>query len=96
MTITHLSHFDVELISETSGNVVFAGTLAACRRMAFAHGLEVDRTEGATISSENGRGVYAPADSNAPTMTWLKPSGLIAKGRDDYTLVMPKDRWEAE
>lgn len=96
MTITHLSHFGMTLVAETDDNVVFSGKLADCRRMAFSHGLEIDRYEGQTISSENGKSIQAPADANKFVWAFFKQGGFILKGRDDWSLLMPKAVWLAE
>jgi hypothetical protein len=96
MTITHLSHFDAELIAETKDNVIFLGTLAACRRLAFAHGMEVERYEGPILSSIGGIAQYASADAKNFAICWFVGRGMIIKVGigDDYSLVMPVNVWK--
>lgn len=93
MTLTHTSHFGLTLLSQTDDNIVFEGSLSACRRMAFAHGMEVDRYEGRTISIDGRRATYTPADEKHFSICWFKGSGLIVKSRDGYCLVMPLAVW---
>lgn len=93
MTMTHLSHFEITKIGQTEDNVVFEGSLAACRRLAFAHGMEVDRYEGRTVSIDNGKAICVPADDKDFSCCWFKGSGLIIKSRDGYCLVMPMTAW---
>lgn len=95
MTLTHLSHFGLTLLRETADNVVFEGSLAACRRMAFAHGMEVDRYEGRTVSVNAGRAVTTPASEGDFSVCWFKGSGLVAKTRDGYCLVLPQAAWKS-
>lgn len=94
MTLTHLSHFGLEKIGETADNVVFSGTLGSCKRMAFAHGMEIEKYEGRILSSVNGHAIHAPVSESNPTLIWFKGGGLILKGRDDYSLVMPLKVWK--
>jgi hypothetical protein len=93
MTITHLSHFGLTVIGQTADNMIFEGTLAACRRMAFAHGMEIDRYEGRTVSIEGRRATYTTASENDFSFCWLKQGGFINKTRDGYCLVMPMNVW---
>lgn len=95
MTITHLSHYGLTLVETTNDSAVLSGRLADCKRMAAAHGMEIDRYEGQTISIANGRAVHAPADENRPAIIWYKGSGIIARStaEGEYTLVMPVELW---
>lgn len=63
--------------------------------MAFAHGMEIDRYEGQIIAINNGKALYAPVNEKSYTTIWFKGSGLITKGRDDWSLVMPVKLWES-
>jgi hypothetical protein len=93
MTLTHLSHFGLEKLAETSTNVVFSGSLAACKRLAFAHGMEVESYEGRCLGMAGGRATVAAADATNFSAVWFKGGGLVLKGRDNYTLVMPLEVW---
>lgn len=95
MTITHLSHFGLTLISETTTNVVLSGSLAACKRMAAAHGMEIEQYEGRIESCKGGHAVYVPVDQSKPNRILFKDGGMIQKCRDDYSLVMPLNVWLA-
>lgn len=91
--MTRLSHFDVKEVARTETNVIFSGTLAGCRKLAFSHGMEVEKYEGRTISFDSRGAVKAPADANNFSACWFKGAGLLMKGRDDYSLVMPLAVW---
>lgn len=93
MTITNLSHFGLTIIGETRENVIFSGSLADCKRMAFAHGMEVDRYEGRTVSFDRCHATYTPADAKDFSCCWFKGSGLIMKCDGCYCLVMPLAKW---
>jgi hypothetical protein len=93
MTITHLSHFGLTVIGQTTDNIIFEGPLQDCRRMAFAHGMEVDRYEGRTLAIDGRGAILAPADASNFSCCWFKGSGLLMKTRDAYCLVMPMSIW---
>ena len=93
MTSTHVSHFGLTLLATTKDNVVLEGTKSACWRMAYAHGMEIDRYEGKTVSYTNGVAVTAPADSSNFVWCYFKNGGFVLKGRDTYTLVLPLSVW---
>lgn len=93
MTITHLSHFGLEKIGDTNDSIIFAGSLAACRRMAFAHGLEVDRYEGSIVSSDSGFATYTTATPESFSFCYFKQGGFICKARDGYSLLIRKEDW---
>lgn len=95
MMHTHLSHFGLVKIGETNDSIIFAGSLAACRRMAFAHGMEVSRYEGRTIAIEGSRAFTTPADSGNFTWMHFQDGGFIVKGRDDYSLLIPQNVWQS-
>lgn len=94
MTITHLSHFGLTRIATTETNVLFEGGKGACKRLAAAHGMEVERYEGAITGSDCGIGHYLPATPESFSRCFYKGGGLIQKTRDAYCLVMPKEIWE--
>lgn len=94
MTITHLSHFDLEVCGETADSVVLSGTLAACKRIAFAHGMEIERYEGTIVSSNGGHATCAPVSESRPNRILFKTGGLIQRCRDDYAVVIPRSVWE--
>lgn len=94
MLVTHPSHFGLEMIGNTSTSVVFQGSLADCRRMAFAHGMEIAKYEGRTISINSGHAIMAPASENSFSLCWFKEGGMIAKTQDAYALVIPKRTYE--
>ena len=93
MTITHPSHFDVREINRTSDSIVFSGTLAGCRKLAFAHGMEVAEYCGRLIEFDGVRAVSAPATPADFSVCYFVGGGLIHRGRDGYTLVMPMSVW---
>ena len=84
---------DLTKVGQTADSVIFEGSLAACRRLAFAHGMEVERYEGRTISIDGRHAVYAPADEKGFSFCWFKGGGLIHKARDGFVLVMPIRVW---
>lgn len=93
MTFTHTSHFNLEMIATTEQNVLFEGALSACKRMAFAHGMEIERTEG-TVAAINGRNaVYNPANESNPNRIWFVNGGMIQRVPGGYVLVMPVQVW---
>ena len=92
MTLTHLSHFDLTEIGRTDDNVILEGSLAACKRIAAAHGLEVVRYEGMITGSDGNRATYAPVDMARPSLIYLT-RGMIVRGRDGYSIVIPMDVW---
>jgi|APGre2960657404_1045060.scaffolds.fasta_scaffold53212_1 hypothetical protein len=93
MTITHPSHFDLQEVSRTETSIVFSGTLAGCRKMAFSHGMEVAEYCGRLIEFDGVRAVSAPATSADFSVCYFVGGGLIHRGRDEYTLVMPLHVW---
>jgi hypothetical protein len=93
MTIAHISHYDLTEIGRTSDNIVFSGSLGACKRMAAAHGMEVESMEGAITGCDGNRATYLPPDESKPALAWFKGGGLIIRGRDDYSLLMPLAVW---
>ena len=96
MTMTHVSHFGLDLIRETTESLVFVGGLGACKRMAAAHGMEIDRYEGFLVSSDSHGGVFTPASPKSFSRILYRGGGMVQKGRDDYTLVMPRRVWEQD
>lgn len=94
MTITHISHFGLKNIGITSDNVLFSGSKGACKRMASAHGMEVEKYEGRILGSDCGIAATMTADSETFSICWFIGGGMVIKGRDDYTLVMPLGVWE--
>lgn len=94
MLITHPSHFGLEKIAETETSVVLTGSLANCKRIAAAHGMEVDSYEGCLVSCDGSHAVYAPVDESKPNRIWYKNGGLIQRGRDDYSVVIPRNVWD--
>ena len=93
MTITHTSHFDVLEVARTNDSVVFSGTLAGCRKLAFAHGMEVAEYCGRLIEFDGVRAVSAPATPADFSVCYFVGGGLISKCQDGYTLVMPLSVW---
>lgn len=94
MTITHVSHFGLELLNTTETGVVLCGTLGNCKRMAAAHGMEIREYEGRLISYNGFRGTYEPVDMKKPNRIWFKNGGMIQRTPGDYTLVIPRKVWE--
>lgn len=93
MTATHISHFGLTQIGQTADSIVFEGSLGACRRMAFAHGLEVEKYEGQTVSIEGGRATMAPASADKFTWCFFKQGGFICKTRDGWSLLLRMETW---
>lgn len=93
MTLTHLSHFGLELLATTTTGAVLCGSLANCKRMAAAHGMEVDKYEGRLLSYVNGFATTAPVDMTQPVRITYKNGGMVQKCVDDYTLVIPMAVW---
>lgn len=93
MVITHLSHFGLEKIGETKDTVIFSGSLANCKRLAFAHGMEVEKYEGYIVSSDSAGAVYTPADGKNFSRILFKTGGMIQKCQTGYALVMPVAVW---
>ena len=96
MTNTHVSHLGLELIRETDTSIVFAGTLGACKRMAFAHGMEIERYEGRTVAVNGRYAITTPVDTTNPNRIWFINGGMIQKTVGDYTLVMPRKVWNEQ
>lgn len=94
MTMTHVSHFGLTLLSETSTGLVFEGSLGACKRMAFAHGLEVDEVRGPILGSVNGVATYGHLNPERPMSMTFKGGGLVQRAQDGYCLVLPRSVWE--
>ena len=95
MTTTHLSHFGLTKTHETDTRVYFEGTLADCKRIAFAHGCEIIDEE-YRILEMNGTSVIT--DSTTVTCYWLadqtgEHAGLIHRGRDAWTLAISRAAW---
>lgn len=76
----------------TPDNVILEGSLADCRQLAFACGMEVERYEGRILASDGGHAIYAPADASSFAICWLR-GGMIIKARDGFCLVMPLQVW---
>lgn len=93
MVIAHLSHYELEHIATTADSAIFSGTLAACKRMAAAHGMEIERYEGCIISCDGSTAIYAPASESQPNRIIYKSGGMIQRCQDGYSLVMPIGVW---
>jgi hypothetical protein len=98
MTTTHLSHFDLTQSGLTGDRVYLDGTLAACKRMAFAHGCAIAGEEGRIIEINEGRAI---CNMNDITAYWLadangEHAGMIHKGRDAWTLALDLKVWEQD
>lgn len=78
-------------IGRTEDNVILAGDREALRRLAEARGLTVEKNEGPILSAEGGRAIYAPASPENFAICYYLPSGLLMRGRDEFTLVMPRE-----
>src|SRR6478609_10615136 len=94
LTEAQMKRLGLNEIGRTNDNVVLAGSYIACKRVAAVHGMEVDRYEGAIMGSVNGVGTYALPDPDRPMMVWFKPSGLMVKAQDGYTLSVPLILWD--
>lgn len=93
MTATHLNHFGLQHTATTNDSILFSGSLGNCKRMAAAHGMEVEKCEGAILSSDCGHAIYAPVNESAPMRVLYRNGGMIQKCQSDYTLVMPLAVW---
>jgi hypothetical protein len=89
MTTTHLSHLDLELCGKSDSSVVLSGSLAACKRIAFAHGLEIVGTEGRITGTTGGIASHNTAD----IVRYVLNQGMIQKCRDDWSIVIPLEVW---
>ena len=94
MTLTHASHLGLEIIGVTKDSVVLAGTLASCKRIAAAHGMEIEKHEGSILSSNCGVATYAPVNESRPNRILYAGGGMIQRGRDDYSIVIPRRVWD--
>jgi hypothetical protein len=90
MTTTHVSHFGLSEVYRSSTSILFEGSLGACKRMAAAHGMEVDHYEGRTLSSSAWGSMATPDDF---TSIIFRDGGLLMKDREGWTLVMPLKIW---
>jgi hypothetical protein len=86
MTIKHISHFGLEQVGQTEDNILFSGSLSACKRLAAFHGCSVKSEE---------RMIETPKIARY----WLEThdgqhGGSIHIGRDDWTLVLPVKVWQ--
>jgi hypothetical protein len=103
MLATHPSHFGLTLLAETSTSAVLSGTLGACKRIAAACGMEVAKYEGYIVSSGptgldgSSGAIYTPV--SGPDDRWSRilynPGGMIQRGQDDFTVVIPIELWRA-
>lgn len=95
MTATHLSHFGLKMTGESEDRVFFEGSLANCKRMAFAHGCQVSSEEGPILESGGGKAIYAVT----PIVTyWLVDetgdhAGMIKKIQDGWILLLSREVW---
>jgi hypothetical protein len=97
MVITHLSHYGLETLGQTTDSIVLEGTLANCKRMAFAHGLEITRSNTRLLSFNGSYAVYSSGDYVSYELTDANGlTGLIQKTRDGWALVMPLKLWEEQ
>lgn len=88
MTITHVSHFGISAVQVQGDSVVLTGTLAGCRKIAFAHGLEVVRAEGQIVGCEGGKAITNAAN----VMRYLLSEGMIQRlAGNQWALVMPAE-----
>lgn len=94
MTATHLSHFGLTHFATSGESIMFHGSKADCKRMAFAHGMEVEKYEGRALGCDGGRLLSAPADSENFSFCFFKGGGFIHRERDGYLLLMPLEVWE--
>ena len=96
MTNTHISHFGLEFTAQTLTSVVLSGTLANCKRIAAAHGMEIDRTEGRIVSCDGDNAIYSPTSGDKPNRIVYKNGGMIQRCANDYAIVIPVDVWNAQ
>ena len=92
--VTDPTHYGLTLLAKTHDTVILAGTLANCRRVAFAHGLEIERYEGATVAIDRDHAVYAPADATNFVWCHFRQGGFILRDQDDYTLLIRREIWD--
>lgn len=79
----------LELLGKPDNNYVFQGTLAACRRLAFANGKEVEQYEGRIIGMAGGVVTREVGTADKFNFCWLKGGGLIHRVPDNkYCLVI--------
>lgn len=83
MITTHLSHYGLELVAKGTDTVVMTGCMSACKRMALAHGLELDN--------------HVEDTSAAAGVTLYTEGAVIIKGAtwDGSTLILPRRIWDA-
>ena len=91
-TIAHLSHYDLVEIGRTNDNILFSGNLAACKRMAAAHGMEIEKYEGYVVGNCSD-GSKTPTSPTQFSRIWFIKGGMIQRCQDDFTLVMPLEVW---
>lgn len=90
MTNTHLRHFGLDHLVTSDTNIVLEGSLADCKRLAFAHGLEVVKEEGPILSCTGGKAIYG----TSPTVRYYLTRGLIhIAPNSKWILVMNLQDW---
>jgi hypothetical protein len=94
MSITNLSHFGLTEIGRTADNIILEGTEEACKRIAFAHGLEIVAPWYPTIRTDCAAGAVLDCSR---IVGWNLTRGFILRAdyaRDSYHMLIPMQIWE--
>lgn len=80
-------------LARTTDGVVLEGTLKDCQALAADLGMEPAEYRGRILESDRGKAIYAlHTTDNWFSCTYIG-GGLLMKGRDDWSLVVPLARW---
>jgi hypothetical protein len=97
MTHTHVSHYGLTQVATTPDDrILFNGTLGNVRRMAFAHGYEVTKTNYYTVGKQGGVVAYSAEVSGYELTTNDGKTALIIAARDGWDLMMDRTVWNRE
>ena len=81
-------------LARTATGVVLEGTLDDCKTLAAHLGMEPAEYTGRILEFDGRKAIYAPHTANDYACCYFVGGGLMLKGRDDWTLVVPLARWQ--
>ncbi len=94
-TQIHVSHLGLTEIDDNPNSILFLGSLAACKRMAFAHGCELKGPEFKRMGMGKDN-----VNQNIITAWNLEDQkgrhSLIQRDRDGWVLILNKETWDNE
>lgn len=87
------ANHNLRVLARTATGVVLEGTLKECQALAADLCMEVAEYKGRILQSVYGKAVYALATADDFFSCTYVGGGLLMKGRDNWTFVVPVARY---